>query len=309
MKSFLTILLILCFSSLYSQVLNLYGYTVGKNYDTYLGCITCNQWDNRSINNTNGVYGSKFSNTSIHNSNSEFGSKFSDKSPHNQFATHPPMVVNEKGDFIGYLTTNNSFINRTYKSELTDKILYNQSGSDNKSNRAYDNYVKEEFPEPVLYKPDLKFQSEIYNRVEGLLNNGFILNQETNEWEKREVILRKVANKKNEIERLELIYNNGMYSDPGYQTFLDDGTYKIGFYRQDYYTDDIYYGEAIIKNSMLNRIVYYYNNQRIVLWPEDKKTQPVIGVYFGVMVDSPIFRKTSLIKKGVLVKMFFISKN
>ena len=61
MKSFITILLILCFSSLYSQVLNLYGYTDGKNYDTYLGCINCNQLDKNSINNTNGVYGSKFS--------------------------------------------------------------------------------------------------------------------------------------------------------------------------------------------------------------------------------------------------------
>lgn len=296
------------FSNLYSQVLSLYGYTDGKNYSTYLGCINCDQWDKNSINNTNGIYGSRFSSTSIHNSNSEFGSKFSDKSPNNQFATHPPIVVNEKGDFIGYLTTNNSFINRTYKSELTDKILNNQSGLDNRSSRAYDNYVKEEFPDPALYKPDLNFQSKIYNRVEGLINNGFILNQETNEWEKREVILEKIADKKMKIERLESYYNNGMYSDPGYQTFLDDGTYKVGFYREDYYTDDVFYGEAIIKNTNLNKVTYYYNSQKLLLWPEDKKTGPVIGVYFGVMVDSPVFRKTSLIKKGVQVKMLFISK-
>ena len=308
MRSFITILLILCFSSLYSQVLNLYGYTDGKNYDTYLGCINCNQWDKNSINNTNGVYGSKFSSTSIHNSNSEFGSKFSDKSPHNQFATHPPMVVNEKGDFIGYLTTNNSFINRTYKSELTDKILYNQSGSDNKSNRAYDNYVKEEFPEPVLYKPDLKFQSEIYNRVEGLLKNGFILNQETNEWEKREVILKKVANKKNEIERLELIYNNGMYSDPGYQTFLDDGIYNVGFYIQSNYTDDVFYGQAVIKKSFLNRVEYFIDNKKILLYPIDKSTQPVVGVWFGTMGVSPVFRKTNANQKVEGLKIFFLSK-
>jgi hypothetical protein len=308
MKSFITISLILCFSSLYSQVLNLYGYTDGKNYDTYLGCINCNQLDKNSINNTNGVYGSKFSTTSIYNSNSEFGSKFSDKSPYNQFATHPPIVVNEKGNFLGYLTTNSSFSLNIFKSEHSDRILKNQSWSENKSNRPYDNYVKEEIPEPALYKLDLGFQSEIFNRVESLINNGFIRNQETNQWEKKEEILRKVANKKKEVERLELMYNNGMYLDPGYQTFLDDGIYNVGFYIESNYTDDVYYGQVVINKSLLNRLEYFINNEKLVLYPIDKSSRPVVGVWFGTMGDSPVFRKTNANRKVEGLKIFCLSK-
>jgi hypothetical protein len=308
MKTLITIILIFCFSSLYSQALNIYGYSEGKNYVIYLGCINCNQQDKNSIYNPNGVYGSKFSTTSIHNSNSEFGSKFSDKSPYNQFATHPPIVVNEKGNFLGYLTTNTSFSLNIFKSEHTDRILKNQSWSENKSSRPYDNYVKEEIPDPALYKLDLGFQSEIFNRVESLINNGYIRNQETNQWEKKEEILRKVANKKKEIERLELMYNNGMYSDPGYQTFLDDGIYNVGFYIQSNYTDDVFYGQAVIKKSFLNRVEYFIDNKKLQLFPINKNTQPVIGVWFGTMGVSPVFRKTNANQKVEGLKIFFLSK-
>lgn len=62
----------------------------GENHDTYLGCLNCSELSSTSINNEMGEFGSPYSNTSAYN----------------PYATDPPVVVDESGDYYGELTTN-----------------------------------------------------------------------------------------------------------------------------------------------------------------------------------------------------------
>jgi hypothetical protein len=72
----------------------------------FLGCINCNKLDNEALDNQFGAFGSRFSDTSIYNKFSDWGSKFSDISACNSRATNPPVIVDGKGNFQGYLTLN-----------------------------------------------------------------------------------------------------------------------------------------------------------------------------------------------------------
>jgi hypothetical protein len=72
---------------------------------TFLGKLNPNQYDNESIFNEYGPYGSQFSPTSIFNSYSLYGGKFSDLSPFNQYSTNPPQIF-IRGQFHAFLTTN-----------------------------------------------------------------------------------------------------------------------------------------------------------------------------------------------------------
>ena len=70
----------------------------------YLGRLT-NQFDNQSILNTFGPYGSEFSSTSMYNEFSQYGSPFSTLSAYNSLATTPPrLFVN--GYAVAYVTKN-----------------------------------------------------------------------------------------------------------------------------------------------------------------------------------------------------------
>ncbi|MEX2964429.1 hypothetical protein [Microbulbifer sp. TYP-18] len=78
----------------------------GKNHKTYLGCISCSEYDTDSVFNRYGAYGSKYSSTSIYNSYSDYGSQYTNYSPCNQYASHPPIIIDDDGDFYGALTVN-----------------------------------------------------------------------------------------------------------------------------------------------------------------------------------------------------------
>ena len=78
----------------------------GPNHDVYLGCLSCSEFTIDSVYNEFGKYGSEFQVDSIFNSFGRFGSGFSNFSPCNEFATEPPVIVDQNGNFYGRLTVN-----------------------------------------------------------------------------------------------------------------------------------------------------------------------------------------------------------
>jgi hypothetical protein len=78
----------------------------GQNHGTYLGCLSCSQYERDSVFNEVGPYGSRYSNESIWNSYHQFGSSFSPFSSCNPQASDPPVLVDQDGSFYGRLTLN-----------------------------------------------------------------------------------------------------------------------------------------------------------------------------------------------------------
>jgi hypothetical protein len=72
---------------------------------TFLGKLNPNAYDNESIFNKYGPYGSKYSQTCIFNPYSPYGGQYSDLSPYNLYANNPPQVF-LKGRFFAFLTVN-----------------------------------------------------------------------------------------------------------------------------------------------------------------------------------------------------------
>ena len=101
------------------QTLYIYG---GSNHDVYLGCLNCNKYDNNSIWNAYGKYGSKYNSNSIWNAYGSYGSKYNSASPWNSYSNAPPVIKDKNGVFYGYFTTNK------YKSKRAEfdlvKVLY-----------------------------------------------------------------------------------------------------------------------------------------------------------------------------------------
>lgn len=91
-----------CLSSGNGSKLLLYG---GKDGNVLLGCLNCDKYESNSIWNTYGKYGSKYNSESIWNKYGIYGGKYGQYSPFNHGAV-PPKIVNEKGEFISYLTIN-----------------------------------------------------------------------------------------------------------------------------------------------------------------------------------------------------------
>jgi hypothetical protein len=77
----------------------------GPNHHVFLGCLSCSEWDHDSVMNTTGPYGSEFGQT-IFNSFSDYGSAYSNYSACNSFASDPPVIVTERGNYLGRLTVN-----------------------------------------------------------------------------------------------------------------------------------------------------------------------------------------------------------
>lgn len=73
--------------------------------DSFLGSIVPDRFNDDSIFNAYGSFGSKYSQTSVFNPYSEYGSRFSHISAYNEFANTPPRVY-VNGEFVGYLTKN-----------------------------------------------------------------------------------------------------------------------------------------------------------------------------------------------------------
>ena len=82
-----------------------YGGIVLGNDGQYLGVINDNEFDQDSLANSFGTYGSVYSSYSIWNQFGTYGSQFSSLSAYNSFTSTPPKVY-VNGVFYAYLTTN-----------------------------------------------------------------------------------------------------------------------------------------------------------------------------------------------------------
>jgi hypothetical protein len=78
----------------------------GPGHQTYLGCLSCSEYDTESIFNEYGTYGSPYSAQSIRNPYSSFGSPYSATSACNPYASDPPVIVDGNGKYYGRLTVN-----------------------------------------------------------------------------------------------------------------------------------------------------------------------------------------------------------
>ena len=85
----------------------------GPGHDQFLGCLTCSEFNSKSVHNEFGPYGSQFSPTSIRNGFSIYGSDYSQYSACSPYATEPPIIVDPGGDFYGRLTLNKFHRQRT----------------------------------------------------------------------------------------------------------------------------------------------------------------------------------------------------
>lgn len=113
-KLFFTCLSLIIFPALQAQTLHLYG---GSDRDQYLGCLNCDTFDKNSIWNSFGEYGNILSSKSIWNSYGNYGSSLSTYSPWSTYASYPPAIMDQDGNFLGYLTLN------TYTSERSELEL------------------------------------------------------------------------------------------------------------------------------------------------------------------------------------------
>ena len=104
----------------FADHLYIYG---GRNSDTFLGCITCSPYDSDSVYNPYGAHGSPYASDSIFNDFGQFGSEFSSYSACNQYASDPPIVVDDRGQFFGYLTVNEYKVNRVLYRSLIALVI------------------------------------------------------------------------------------------------------------------------------------------------------------------------------------------
>lgn len=68
-------------------------YLVDPSSGAYLGDLSANRFDENSIANPFGRYGSRFSQESVNNPLGPYGDRFSSTSARNPFATNPPVVI------------------------------------------------------------------------------------------------------------------------------------------------------------------------------------------------------------------------
>jgi hypothetical protein len=86
---------------------------------TFLGNLRPNRYDQDSIFNTFGPYGSKYSQTSIFNRFGTYGNAYSLQSPYNRATSTPPKVFHE-GRFVAYLTANKRLNPRILPDEIQE---------------------------------------------------------------------------------------------------------------------------------------------------------------------------------------------
>jgi hypothetical protein len=70
--------------------------------DTFHGCLDCSTYQNDSVCNEYGSFGSKYNNDSIWNKYG-IGSKYNDNSPFNKYGTGL-KIVDRNGHFYGYMS-------------------------------------------------------------------------------------------------------------------------------------------------------------------------------------------------------------
>jgi len=96
-------LLASCFSASANPRLLLFG---GPGHRVFLGCLNCDRYSNESVQNQYSDYGSRYSDTSVLNPYSDYGSKYSDYGACNRYASDPPVIVDDNGNYYGRLTVN-----------------------------------------------------------------------------------------------------------------------------------------------------------------------------------------------------------
>ena len=82
------------------------GCVIVANDGQFLGKITTNEFDSKSLLNDYGEYGNPYSSTSIFNKYNNYGNEYSSLSPFNDYTTTPPQIVCPDGQVAAYLTTN-----------------------------------------------------------------------------------------------------------------------------------------------------------------------------------------------------------
>lgn len=108
-----TLFLILCPLMLNAQVLLIYGYdSYEDNYGVYLGKLNASCYDSESIWNIYGDYGNIYSSESIWNQYGDYGNEYSSVSPFNSYASNPPILLDNRGNYYGYFTSNKYKVNR-----------------------------------------------------------------------------------------------------------------------------------------------------------------------------------------------------
>lgn len=120
-RSLICALLCLAFTNIQSQNILIFG---GKDHDVFLGCLNCDKYDNNSIWNKYGDYGSKYNEKSIWNKYGTYSGKYNDTSPFNKYASYPPVLVDAEGNFYGYFTAN-SYKDKASKYKLALIIIEN----------------------------------------------------------------------------------------------------------------------------------------------------------------------------------------
>jgi hypothetical protein len=78
----------------------------GPSHEIYLGCLNCSEFASDSVFNEFGAHGSEFRTNSLLNQFGRFGSPYSGNSACNPYASDPPVVVDNKGNYYGRLTIN-----------------------------------------------------------------------------------------------------------------------------------------------------------------------------------------------------------
>ena len=95
----------LCLSSqTYAQnvALLLFDGETGQNF---AGCLNCNRYDEASVCNKYGTYGSKYNDESIWNRYGQFGSRYEGNSPWNRYG-EGLRIVDPDGNFYGRFSLN-----------------------------------------------------------------------------------------------------------------------------------------------------------------------------------------------------------
>ncbi len=78
----------------------------GTNHTVYLGCLNCSEYASDSVKNSYGTHGSAYSSESIFNHYGPYGSAYSTESACSEYASDPPVIVDQNGKYYGRLTLN-----------------------------------------------------------------------------------------------------------------------------------------------------------------------------------------------------------
>lgn len=99
----------------------------GETGRKFAGCLNCGKFEDVSVCNQFGDFGSKFSSTSIWNQFGDFGSKFATNSPWNQFG-EGLRIVDPDGNYYGRFTS--SVANRSNLPLVSSIVdFYKRTGS------------------------------------------------------------------------------------------------------------------------------------------------------------------------------------